>query len=68
MKDAYGCDGVSTAQHNEPDGNQDVWHYHTHVFPRYQGDNLYGSMRQLTTTEERRPYAELLRVQPGWQP
>lgn len=43
MKSAYGCDGVSTRQHNEPAGNQDVWHYHVHVFPRFAGDELYGS-------------------------
>lgn len=24
MKSAYGCEGVSTRQHNEPAGNQDV--------------------------------------------
>jgi len=31
MKQVYTCDGVSTRQHNEPAGNQDVWHYHQHV-------------------------------------
>lgn len=41
MKRAYGCDGVSTRQHNEPAGDQDVWHLHAHVFPRYDGDQLY---------------------------
>ena len=40
MKAAYRCDGVSTRQHNEPAGNQDVWHYHMHVTPRYQGDDF----------------------------
>ena len=41
MKAAYGCHGVSTRQHNEPAGNQEVWHYHLHVFPRWEGDNFY---------------------------
>lgn len=41
MKLAYGCDGVSTRQHNEPAGYQDVWHFHQHVFPRWSGDSLY---------------------------
>ncbi len=41
LKAVYGCAGVSTRQHNEPAGNQDVWHYHMHVFPRFEGDNLY---------------------------
>lgn len=41
MKETYPCDGVSTRQHNEPHGGQDVWHFHIHVFPRYKDDNLY---------------------------
>ena len=41
LKEAYDCSGTSTRQHNEPDGNQDVWHLHVHVFPRYAGDGLY---------------------------
>jgi histidine triad (HIT) family protein len=41
MRSVYGCSGVSTRQHNEPDGYQDVWHYHLHVFPRYKDDFLY---------------------------
>jgi histidine triad (HIT) family protein len=41
MKAADGCDGVSTRQHNEPAGNQDLWHFHIHVFPRWTGDRLY---------------------------
>ena len=61
LKDAYGCDGVSTRQHNEPGGDQEVWHYHLHVFPRWHGDDLYGSPHRLTTPEERAPYAERLR-------
>ena len=40
MKCAYGCDGTSLRQHNEPAGNQDVWHFHLHVFPRFAGDDF----------------------------
>ena len=61
LKDAYGCDGVSTRQHNEPGGEQEVWHYHLHVFPRWHGDGLYGAQHRLTTPQERAPYAERLR-------
>jgi histidine triad (HIT) family protein len=61
LKDAYGCEGVSTRQHNEPAGDQEVWHYHLHVFPRWHGDDLYRSPHRLTTPEEREPYAEKLR-------
>ena len=38
LQRVYSCDGVSTRQHNEPAGNQDVWHYHVHVMPRYKDD------------------------------
>ena len=61
LKHAYGCAGVSTRQHNEPAGYQEVWHYHLHVFPRYEGDNLYGSPWRDTTPDERLPYAVKLR-------
>jgi histidine triad (HIT) family protein len=62
MKQQYRCPGVSTRQHNEPAGNQDVWHYHLHVFPRYHDDQLYHSQRRRTTLEERQPYALQLRT------
>ena len=64
FKETYTCDGVSTRQHNEPAGNQDVWHYHQHIFPRYKDDNLY--LNHLDTfwpsAGERRPYAEKLKT------
>lgn len=65
MRHAYRCDGISVRQHNEPDGNQDAWHYHVHVFPRYTGDDLYASRpyAEFVTADQRRPYAELLRGQ-----
>ena len=64
MKLAYRCDGISVRQHNEPAGNQDVWHYHLHVFPRYFGDDLYlrNNQKRWTTPEERLPFASQLRA------
>ena len=63
LKKAYACDGVSTRQHNEPAGDQDAWHYHLHVLPRYTGDNLYINHEDSywTTAEERKPYTEKLK-------
>ncbi len=61
MKAAYGCQGISTRQHNEPAGQQHVWHFHQHVLPRYEGDELYASKGAPTTSEQRAPYAERLR-------
>lgn len=60
MKNTYHCDGISTRQHNEPAGNQDVWHYHLHVYPRYTGDNLYMTTGNYTMPEDRPFYAEKL--------
>jgi histidine triad (HIT) family protein len=45
MKAAWAPEGVSTRQHNEPAGNQHVWHYHLHVFPRWHEDMLYRQLR-----------------------
>jgi histidine triad (HIT) family protein len=60
FKEVYKCDGVSTRQHNEPAGGQDVWHYHLHIFPRYERDNLYQSLPHLefVPLEKRIVYAE----------
>ena len=63
MREAYGCPGTSTRQHNEPGGGQDVWHLHVHVFPRWPGDGLYVRQEEArwATPEERAPYAARLR-------
>lgn len=63
IRSTYGCVGTSTRQHNEPAGNQDVWHLHVHVFPRYEGDGLYinHENNRFVPAEERAPYAQKLR-------
>lgn len=56
MKEAFQCQGVSLRQHNEPAGNQDVWHYHVHVTPRYPQDDFYTTYLtegRVTPVEER---------------
>ena len=62
MMQTYGCKGISTRQHNGPDANQDVWHYHLHVFPRNDRSDLYGRPARLASVDERLPYAERLRT------
>ena len=61
FKEIYKCGGVSSRQHNEPCGNQDVWHYHLHVFPRYENDNLYKTDREFLPASDRVLYAQKLR-------
>ncbi len=64
IRSTYDCEGTSTRQHNEPAGNQDVWHFHVHVFPRYEGDDLYKNhdQKSFVDASERIPYAEKLRA------
>jgi histidine triad (HIT) family protein len=64
FKATYDCDGTSTRQHNEPAGNQDAFHFHLHVFPRYNDDNLYLNQdnNYWPSADEKRPYAEKLRA------
>ena len=61
LKKVYMCDGVSSRQHNEPRGSQDVWHFHLHVFPRYRNDMLYQTDPEMSHPSERLEYAEKLR-------
>ena len=37
---AFGADGVTVQQFNEPAGGQVVFHYHVHVIPRVAGEKL----------------------------
>lgn len=64
MRRSYDCEGVSTRQHNEPAGGQDVWHYHVHVIPRYDNDHLYQAARERDPAprQERAAYAARLRA------
>jgi len=63
IRETYDCTGTSTRQHNEPDGNQDVWHFHVHVYPRYKNDELYKNHdnKKFVSPEERKPYADKLK-------
>jgi histidine triad (HIT) family protein len=64
LREAYGCAGTSTRQHNDAAAGQEIPHFHVHVFPRYAGDELYArdSERRFVGAAERRPYAERLRA------
>ena len=62
MRDIFQCEGISTRQHNGPAGDQDVWHFHLHVFPRYSNDGLHAGQKVPYTTEERIELAARLRT------
>lgn len=61
LKSAYGCDGVTARQNNEPAGSQDVWHYHLHLVPRFTGDDIYRTKFSIAPVEKRQKCAALLR-------
>lgn len=65
LKQVYQCAGISTRQHNEPCGSQDVWHYHEHITPRFRHDFLYGRIgfrgRALMTADIRTSHAANVR-------
>ena len=61
MHDAFDCEGISTRQHNGPAGDQDVWHYHLHVFPRFAEDGLHGGDKDPYSNRERMALAARLR-------
>ncbi len=63
MKKARNCDGVMIQQNNEPASNQHAFHYHMHVFPRFDGDNIYAHMNsaRVSDPQERLIYAEELK-------
>lgn len=64
VRSTYDCDATSTRQHNEPAGNQAVWHFHAHVFPRYENDQLYQNHdnKRFADAAERAPYVEKLKA------
>jgi histidine triad (HIT) family protein len=62
MKTAWSCHDVSSRQHNEPSGNQDVWHFHVHVFPRWDSDDLYASDKALASEDQIHQRADELRA------
>jgi histidine triad (HIT) family protein len=63
LKKVLDADGTSVQQHNEPAGNQHVFHYHMHVFPRFENDELYSGMskKRLATDDEKKKLADKLK-------
>jgi diadenosine tetraphosphate (Ap4A) HIT family hydrolase len=61
LRISTGCTGISTRQHNEPDGKQDVWHLHVHVTPRFKDDQLYARYGDMRPNEHAAAQASALR-------
>jgi histidine triad (HIT) family protein len=63
IKKAYGCEGITILQNNEPAGDQHAFHYHLHIFPRYQKDNFSKNLadKKLANPVTRKKYAEKIK-------
>lgn len=64
IKVTYSCDGITLRQNNEPAGDQHAFHYHLHVFPRYEGDNFNQELTKksfLSDPKDRTKYVEKLK-------
>ena len=61
MKSEYHCDGIMLRQHNESAGDQNIWHYHLHVIPRYNNDGFHSARKSPFDVDERAQYAQKLR-------
>ena len=54
MTDKLGCDGFNIVQNNGTVAGQTVFHYHLHLIPRYEGDNVGNLWNPGTLTEEQK--------------
>jgi len=64
VKVAYKTNGITIKQNNEPAGDQHAFHYHLHVFPRYDNDGfneILPSQKRLAEPTERAGYADKLK-------
>ena len=62
MKEVTACEGVLLLQRNEPAAGQRAWHYHLHVIPRFQDDQLLNAERERFPAGERAKYAKKLKA------
>jgi len=51
VKEAFGADGVTVLQFNEPASGQTVYHLHVHVIPRFEGIALKPHTGQMEKPE-----------------
>lgn len=52
MTDILGCDGYNVLQNNGACAGQTVYHYHMHLIPRYEGDDVTIGWKPGSLTDE----------------
>lgn len=63
MKKVRNSDGVMIQQNNEPASEQHAFHYHMHVFPRFNDDHFRENQSgvRVATPEERKPFSSAMK-------
>jgi histidine triad (HIT) family protein len=61
VKSAFGADGVTIVQFNEPASGQTVFHLHFHVIPRHEGVPLIPHGREMEKPDVLKANAEKIR-------
>jgi histidine triad (HIT) family protein len=62
VKVAFGADGVTIMQFNEPASGQTVFHLHFHVIPRFEGVPLKGHTGEMANADVLKAHAEKIRA------
>ena len=52
MTEALECDGLNIVQNNGEVAGQTVFHFHMHLIPRYEGDQVNVTWKPGTLTDE----------------
>lgn len=62
VKQGLQCDGVYLTQANEPAAGQDVFHFHLHIYPCWEG-RVIGHLREFVETlEDGTPVTEAMKA------
>lgn len=63
MKKIRNSDGTMIQQNNEPASGQHAFHYHVHVFPRFQDDHFVENQSNVRVSEpeERKPFSSAMK-------
>ena len=52
IKESLGCTGLNILQNNGAVAGQVVFHYHMHLIPRYENDNMQIGWQHINPTKE----------------
>ena len=63
MKEARKSDGVMIQQNNEPASGQHAFHYHMHIFPRFNDDHFLENQSNVKVADpkEREPFSSAMK-------